>query len=51
MSGRPSAGEIFHVANFAGAIKGRSEVISPACGGVRMNSRRAASFRQAGRVQ
>ena len=51
MSGRPSAAEIVHVANFAGPSKGRKEVISPACGGVRMNSRRAASFRQTGRVQ
>ena len=51
MLGWPSAAEIVQVTNFVRPMSGLSEVISWTCGGVRMNSRSAASSFQTDRVQ
>src|SRR5215470_14958288 len=51
MLGRPSAAETVQVTNFVGPMTGLSEVITPTCGAVRMNSRSAASSFQTDSVQ
>jgi hypothetical protein len=51
MLGRPSAAETVQVTNFVGPMNGLSEVITWACGEVRMNCRSAVSSVQTDRVQ
>jgi hypothetical protein len=51
MLGRPSAADTVQVTNLVGPMNALSEVITCACGGVRMNCRSAVSSFQTDRVQ